>query len=88
YQPDTATDLNSQIMLAYDQQNFPLLSHLAQRYQASDNPTEQRMAVMAATLLVAFDHEHVVLSPAMAHLWQQFTFTKTWTLQDLKMGPV
>ena len=85
----TASELaRSQIMLAYDQQNFPRISHLATRYAHSDNPAERQMAVLANVLIMAFDRREMVATPAMAQLWQQLTLTKTWTLQEIDFGPI
>ncbi len=88
YQP-TATELaRSQVMLAYDQQNFPRISHLAAQYAHSENPAEQRIAVVANTLMMAFDHRTMVITPAMETLWQQVALTKTWTLQEIDFGSI
>jgi len=88
YRPDDVENLRSQVMLAYDQQNFPQLSHLAQRYGQSKNPAERRMATIAAVLLTAYSHRHATLTPDMERLWQQIMYTKSWTLQEIRMGPI
>lgn len=85
----TASELaRSQIMLAYDQQNFPRISHLATRYAHSVNPAERQMAVLANVLIMAFDQREIVATPATDHLWQQLTLTKTWTLQEIAFGSI
>lgn len=83
----TASELaRSQVMLAYDQQNFPLIGRLAARYARSQNPAERRIGVMATVLIAAFDQREVVMTPEMTTLWQRLAFTKTWTLQELTFG--
>lgn len=83
----TASELaRSQVMLAYDQQNFPLIGRLADRYARSENPAERRIGVMATLLIAAFDQRKIVMTPAMTTLWQQLSLTKTWTLQELTFG--
>ncbi|WP_143463375.1 helix-turn-helix domain-containing protein [Levilactobacillus enshiensis] len=88
YRPDDGEILLNQVMLAYDQQNFPQLSHLAQRYGQSKNPAERRMATVAAVLLTAYSHRHATLTPDMERLWQQMMYTKSWTLQEIRLGPI
>ncbi|NLR10661.1 MULTISPECIES: helix-turn-helix domain-containing protein [Lactobacillaceae] len=87
-QPTASELARSQVMLAYDQQNFPRIGHLATHYLQSTNPAERRIGLMATILITAFDQRGVVMTPAMTQLWQQLTLTKTWTLQDLTFGSV
>ncbi|WP_407889634.1 helix-turn-helix domain-containing protein [Levilactobacillus sp. N40-8-2] len=87
-QPTANQLARSQVMLAYDQQNFPLLSHLATRYGHSKNPAERRVAVMADILMLAFDRRDIAPTSAMDNLWQQLALTKTWTLQEIEFGSV
>lgn len=88
YRPTPSEQARSRVMLAYDQQNFPQLAHLADHYAQSRNPAEQRIAIMARLLLLAFDKRAIHLTPEMDHLWQQLRLTRTWTLQEIEFGAI
>lgn len=86
YQPTAATLLKSRTHLAYEQENFPWLHHLEQRYHHSLDPQQQELATVADILLKSFGSANWQITPAMEQLWQRMTDAPTWHLYDLDIA--
>lgn len=86
YQPTDAAILESQAELAYDQQNFPWLRHLEQRYRDSQNPRQHQLAVVADVLIKTFGGTGWTPTPGMDRLYDQFNRCQTWNLNQIKLG--
>jgi len=86
YHPTDATTLKAQSAVAYEQENFPWLSHLIQRYARSSDPDEQELAAIADVSLKAFDARNWTITPAMARFWHRLDVADVWQLNALELS--
>ncbi|MFD1420906.1 helix-turn-helix domain-containing protein [Lactiplantibacillus songbeiensis] len=69
----------------YQQQNFPALTEWVRTHRDSDHPFERLVASYNSIKLLAFDHRHVPITPAVRPAYDKLLATSNWTLQELRL---